>query len=214
MGNVPINLAGMPVKNVVFDAGGVLLEWNPPRVIAQMYPDPKIQAQIREFIFEHPDWHEFDRGTLTAETASAHFAKLSGRSAEEVRELLRATAESLRPIDGTIRLLEQLAAAGLHLYLLSNMPVSTYEILVKRHAFFEHFRHMVISGAILLLKPEPEIYQHLLETTGIEPAESVFIDDLPRNVIAARESGLHAIQFTSPEACRMELRAYLPDAGI
>jgi putative hydrolase of the HAD superfamily len=204
----------MAVKNVVFDAGGVLLEWNPPRIIADLYPDPQVQAQIRQYIFEHPDWHEFDRGTLTAETAPPHFSRLSGRSAQEVRDLLRITAESLTPIDGTIRLLEDLAAAHVNLYLLSNMPVSTYEILTKRHAFFDHFEHLVISGAILMLKPEPAIYKHLIETTGIVPAESVFIDDLQRNVIAARESGLHAIQFTTPEACRAELRAYLPHANL
>jgi HAD superfamily hydrolase (TIGR01509 family) len=204
----------MQVRNVVFDAGGVLLEWNPPRVIAQLYPDPQVQAQIREFIFEHPDWHEFDRGTLTAETAATHFSKLSGRGEDEVRELLRATAESLRPIDATIELLEDLALAHVNLYLLSNMPLSTFEILSKRHAFFSHFKHLVISGAILLLKPEPAIYKHLVEVTGIVPAESVFIDDLQRNVIAARECGLHAIQFTSPETCRAELRAYLPHANL
>jgi HAD superfamily hydrolase (TIGR01509 family) len=204
----------MPVKNVVFDVGGVLLEWNPPQVIAQMYPDPKVQAQIRQYIFEHPDWHEYDRGTLSADSAPTHFSRLSGRSEQEVRELLKATAESLRPIAGTMHLLDDLVAARVDLYLLSNMPVSTFEILSKRHTFFSHFKHLVISGAILMLKPEPAIYQHLVESTGIVPAESVFIDDLPRNVIAARESGLHAIQFTSPDACRAELRAYLPHANI
>jgi len=202
------------IKNVVFDAGGVLLEWNPPRVIAQLYPDPKVQAQIREFIFEHPDWHEFDRGTITAADAAAHFSRLSGRSPEEVTKLLRATAESLSPIDGTIRLLEDLAAARIKLFLLSNMPVSTFELLIERHSFFSHFTQLVISGAILLLKPEPAIYRHLVDTAGIAPAESVFIDDLTRNVIAARECGLHAIQFTTPEACRAELRAYLPNANL
>jgi len=202
------------IKNVVFDAGGVLLEWNPPRVIAELYPDPAVQAEIRERIFEHPDWHEFDRGTITEATAPAHFAKLSGRTLDEVRHLLRATAESLVPIDGTIRLLEDLAAGGVHLFLLSNMPESTYNILVKRHAFFAHFKQLVISGKILLLKPEAAIYKHLVEVTGIVPAESVFVDDLTRNVIAARESGLHAIQFTTPEACRAELRNYLPHVPL
>lgn len=202
------------IRNVVFDAGGVLLEWNPPRVVAELYPDPAVQAQIRESIFEHPDWHEFDRGSITEATAPGHFAELSGRTPDEIRELLRATAESLTPIDGTIRLLEDLAAGGVHLFLLSNMPESTYNILVKRHAFFAHFRHLVISGKILLLKPEPAIYKHLVEVTGIVPAESVFIDDLTRNVIAARESGLHAIQFTTPEACRAELRACLPHVPL
>lgn len=199
------------IKNVVFDAGGVLLEWNPPRVIAELYPDPAVQADIRQRIFEHPDWHEFDRGTITETSAPEHFAKLSGRQPDEVRHLLRVTAESLTPIDGTIRLLEDLAAGGVHLFLLSNMPESTYNLLVKRHAFFAHFKHLVISGKILMLKPEPAIYKHLVEVTGIVPSESVFIDDLTRNVIAARESGLHAIQFTTPEACRAELRTYLPN---
>jgi HAD superfamily hydrolase (TIGR01509 family) len=200
----------MAIRNVVVDAGGVLLEWDPPAIVARLYPDPATQARIRAQIFEHPDWHEFDRGTLTAQSAPAHFARLSGRSNEDVRALLRATAESLRPIDGTIRLLEELAAIGVNLFLLSNMPESTFDILVQRHAFFAHFKHLVISGKILLLKPEPAIYRHLVEATGIVPAESVFIDDLLRNVVAARESGLHAIQFTSPEACRGELRTYLP----
>lgn len=209
----PLPSWGM-IKNVVFDAGGVLLEWNPPRVIAEMYPDPAVQAQIRETIFEHPDWHEFDRGSLTESSAPEHFARLSGRTHDEVRALLRATAESLRPIDGTIRLLEDLAAGGVHLFLLSNMPESTFDILVKRHTFFSHFKHLVISGKILMLKPEPAIYKHLVETTGIVPSESVFVDDLVRNVIAARESGLHAIQFTSPDACRAALRTYLPHLGL
>src|SRR3954453_21848087 len=105
------------IRNVVFDAGGVLLEWNPPAVIARLYPDPAVQAEIRQYIFEHPDWHEYDRGTIPETSAAAHFADPSGRTPEEVRRLLRATAESLRPIDGTIRLLEELAAAGVHLYL-------------------------------------------------------------------------------------------------
>jgi putative hydrolase of the HAD superfamily len=202
------------IKNVVFDAGGVLLEWDPPSVIASIYPDPNVQAQLRQYMFEHPDWHEYDRGTLTEATASEHFAKLSGRSPDEVLSLLRLTAESLRPINGTIRLLEELAAGGVNLYLLSNMPESTYHVLIKRHDFFRHFKQLVISGKILMLKPEPAIYKHLVETTGIVPAESVFIDDLLRNVVAARESGLAAIQFTTPENCRAELRAYLPHLSL
>ena len=58
------------------------------------------------------------------------------------------------------------------------MPVSTFEYLIQQHQFFGHFKHLVISGAILLVKPEPAIYKHLVEQTGIVPAESVFIDDL------------------------------------
>ena len=195
----------MSIRNVVFDVGGVLLEWNPPAVIAGLYPDPAMQALIREQMFEHADWHEFDRGTLSYAAAVEHFAKTTGRSTEETRRLIDATRESLRPIEDTVRLVEQLAAAGVHLYLLSNMPVSTFEYLIQKHRFFSHFRHLVISGAILMVKPEPAIYKHLVEKTGIVPAESVFIDDLLKNVVAARECGFHAIHFSDPGDCRARL---------
>jgi len=200
----------MSIRNVVFDVGGVLLAWNPPAVIARLHPDPARQAELRKQIFEHADWHEFDRGSLSETAAVELFAGRSGLSADETRALMHAARDSLSPITGTIQLVDDLAAAGIHLYLLSNMPVSTFDYLVGRHAFFSHFKHLVISGKILLVKPEPAIYQHLVEQTGIVPAESVFIDDLPANVVAARECGLHAIQFRDPASCRQELRTYLP----
>jgi putative hydrolase of the HAD superfamily len=209
MGSDPI-IRAMDIRNVVFDVGGVLLDWNPAAVIARLHPDPALQAVVRQRMFEHADWHEFDRGTISYEAAPAHFARQTGLSAGQVRELIHATRESLAPIDGTVRLVEDLAASGVHLYLLSNMPVSTYEYLVTQHAFFAHFKHLVISGAILLAKPDAAIYHHLVDKTGIVPAQSVFIDDLPRNVAAARDCGLHAIQFRDPASCRQELRTYLP----
>ena len=202
------------IQNVVFDMGGVLLEWNPPAVIARLHPDPATQATIREQMFEHADWHDFDRGTLTYDDAILHFAKQTGLTQEETRALIHSTRESLKPIEGTVRLLEQLASAGVHTYLLSNMPVSTYDYLVQRHAFFSHFKDLVISGAILLIKPDPAIFKHLVQQTGIAPAESVFIDDLLKNVIAARECGFHAIQFTDSESCRRQLGAYLPRLSL
>jgi epoxide hydrolase-like predicted phosphatase len=202
------------IKNVVFDAGGVLLQWSPPEVIARLHPDPAVQARIRQQMFEHADWHEFDRGGLSEADAIEHFAKQTSLSTDETRTLIHATRDSLVPIEGTMRLVEDLVAAGIHLYLLSNMPVSTFEYLVGRYRFFSHFKELVISGAILLVKPDAAIYKHLVARTGIVPSESVFIDDLLKNIIAARECGLHAIQFRDPESCRRELRSYLPGAGL
>ncbi len=203
----------MAVRNVVFDVGQVLLEWNPAAVIARLHADAATQAVIRREMFEHADWHEFDRGGLAYDEAIAHFANTTGLTTAQTRELIDTTRDSLAPIPGSIRLVEDLARAGVHLYLLSNMPASTYDFLVRKHAFFSHFRYLVISGQILLIKPDPAIYQHLVEKTGIVPAESVFIDDLPKNIAAARGCGFHAIQFRDAESCRQELRAYLPHLG-
>jgi HAD superfamily hydrolase (TIGR01509 family) len=203
-----------PVRNVIFDVGGVLLEWDPPAFIAKLHPDAATAALIRQQIFEHPDWHEFDRGAIDVNQAIDVFGSRAGLTPDQMRELLRTANAALRPIAGTVQLLDDLAAANVPLYLLSNMPVSTYEYLVEQHTFFRHFRHLVISGAILMIKPQPAIYKHLVETTGIVPAESVFIDDLLKNVIAARECGLHAIQFRGPDDCRAQLRTYLPHANL
>ena len=204
----------MPIRNVVFDVGGVLLQWDPPAFIAKVAPDPAQQALIRREIFEHPEWHEFDRGTIDVARAVTQFGQRAGLTPDQMRALLQAANESLHPIAGTVQLVEDLVSAGVHLYVLSNMPVSTYEYLTRRHAFFGHFRELVISGAILMIKPEPAIYKHLIDKTGIVPGESVFLDDLLKNVIAARECGLHAIQFKGPDAARAELRAYLPNANL
>jgi putative hydrolase of the HAD superfamily len=204
----------MPINNVIFDVGQVLLEWNPAATISRLHPDPARQAVIRRQMFEHADWHEFDRGGLSYEAAIAHFANATGLSTAQTRELIHATRESLAPIPGSIRLVEDLAAAGVHLYLLSNMPASTFDYLVQQHRFFSYFKYLVISGQILLIKPDPAIFGHLVEKTGIVPAESVFIDDIQANVAAARGCGLHAIQFRDPESCRAELRTYLPAAGL
>ena len=202
------------IQNVVFDVGQVLLEWNPAATVAKLHPDPAVQAVIRREMFEHADWHEFDRGGLSFDDAITHFAKSTGLDPEQTRALILATRESLTPIPGTLRLVEDLARAGVHLYLLSNMPASTFDYLVQRHAFFSRFKYLVISGQILLIKPDPAIFEHLVEKTGIVPAESVFIDDIEKNVLAARGCGLHAIQFRDADSCRAELRTYLPHAGL
>jgi HAD superfamily hydrolase (TIGR01509 family) len=204
----------MPIRNVVFDVGEVLLRWNPRATVAALHPDPTTQSMICRHMFEHDDWHEFDRGGLSFEAAVAHFAGTTGLSHEQTRALIHATRESLTPIPGTLELLDQLASAGVKLYLLSNMPESTYEFLSRRFDFFGRFHDLVISGKILLAKPDPAIFRHLFAKTGITPAESVFLDDLPRNVAAARDCGMHAIQFRDPASCRAELRTYLPDAGL
>lgn len=213
MGPLTSLSGAMAIQNVVFDVGQVLLEWNPAAVVARLHPDTATQAVIRRQMFEHADWHEFDRGGLGYDDAIRHFANTTGLSAEQTRGLIDATRESLVPIPGSIRLVEDLARAGVHLYLLSNMPASTFDYLVQKHRFFSYFKYLVISGQILLIKPDPAIFEHLVGRTGIVPAESVFIDDLPKNIAAARGCGFHAIQFQDPESCRRELRAYLPQLG-
>ena len=102
----------MTIRNVVFDVGGVLLTWNPPSVIARLYPDAATQAVIRQQMFEHADWHEFDRGALSYEVAIQHFAKQTGRSPDETRALIHATRVAVTGRTQSPGLFEVLAWLG------------------------------------------------------------------------------------------------------
>jgi len=108
-----------------------------------------------------------------------------------------------------VALLRELRARGLKLYGLSNMSATIFAYLDGRHDFFKIFDGIVVSAAVKLLKPEPAIYEHLRERFELNFAESVFIDDLERNVDSARRVGLRAIQFTSTDQVRRELAALL-----
>jgi putative hydrolase of the HAD superfamily len=85
------------------------------------------------------------------------------------------------------------------------MSASIFAYLEGRHEFFALFDGIVVSAAVKLVKPEPGIYEHLRERFALDFAESVFIDDLPRNVEAARRLGLPAIRFETTEQVRTEL---------
>ena len=123
--------------------------------------------------------------------------------------LLATVRESLKPIESTVALLGELRGRGYTLYGLSNMSEPLFAHLQSRHDFFGLFDGIVVSAAVKLVKPDPAIYEHLRDRFEIDFAESVFIDDLPRNIESARRLGLAAIQFRSPEQVREELATLL-----
>ena len=109
----------------------------------------------------------------------------------------------------SIELATRLRRRGLKLYALSNISKAMFRHLELRYEFFGLFDGIVISAAINLMKPDPKIYEHLVERFSIRPDETVFIDDMPRNVESARRLGIAAIQFESVEQCSRELEALL-----
>jgi len=113
------------------------------------------------------------------------------------------------PIEPTVALLRELRERGLRLYGLSNMSESIFAYLYARHDFFKLLDGIVVSAAVKFLKPEPEIYQHLRDRFALDFAESVFIDDLARNVESARRLGLPAIRFETTEQVRRDLAPLL-----
>ncbi len=197
------------IRNIIFDLGGVLLNWRPQEIVDGFYVDPDLRDAARRHALQHSDWLEMDRGMLDEETAIQRFAIRMGRPVAEVSALLDHVKASLTPIPRSIDLARGLRERGLSLYVLSNMSVATFHYLQTRHAFFDLFDGIVISEIVRMIKPEAEIFVHMAEHYGLAYSETVFIDDHPPNADAARRLGLSAILFHNPEQCERELEGLL-----
>jgi HAD superfamily hydrolase (TIGR01509 family) len=202
-----------PVRNVVFDFGGVLVRWEPEAIINGFYADEPSRALVRDAVIRHPDWVDIDRGILSESTAIERFAARMDRPAADMRALMQHIKDSLTPLPDSIALLEELAQRGVPLYGLSNMSAPIFALLKSRHGHWDRFRGIVVSGEIGLVKPDPEIFHHLAKRYGLVPAETVFIDDHLPNIESARRLGFHTIHFVNAEQCRRELDGHLPRQG-
>ena len=192
------------VRNVIFDLGGVVLDWNPDHIVSRFQPVLELRASLKAALFG-PDWRLFDRGTLTESELIERLESGVGRPKQEVMAILDAVRDSLVEKPETVKLIRALQAQGTPLYCLSNMPAAIYTHLRRRHNFWDAFSGIVISGEVKMMKPEPAVFQHLLDTFNLRAEESVFIDDVLANIDSAKQMGLHTIWFKDAAQCRREL---------
>jgi putative hydrolase of the HAD superfamily len=201
------------VRNVIFDLGGVVLEWNPDHIVSRFQPVPELRASLKAALFGHADWRLFDRGTLTESELIERLQLRVGATREEVQAILDGIRDSLVEKPETVKLMRALQGQGTPLYCLSNMPATVYTHLRQRHNFWDAFSGIVISGEVQMMKPEPEVFMHLLATFNLPPEECVFIDDVLANIESAKQVGLHTIWFKDAAQCRRELEQILVPAA-
>jgi putative hydrolase of the HAD superfamily len=197
------------VRNVIFDFGGVLVTWRPQEIIDSFYSDPTLRESLRAHAFQHDDWLEMDRGTLDEAAVVRRSAARMRRPVAELNAMFDHLRAALVPIAPTVALVEELRGRGYKLYGLSNMSETIFAYLKSRYSFFALFDGIVVSAAVKHLKPEPGIYEQLRAHHGLDFAESVFLDDMPQNVEAARRLGLRAIRVETPEQARRDLTTLL-----
>jgi 2-haloacid dehalogenase len=200
---------GEVVKTVVFDVGGVLLQWDPLLVYRQLIADP---AELDWFLTEvcSPAWNsELDAGRSFDE-ACDELAERFPDHAELVHAWKRQDEMVAGEVPGTADLVQQLRAHGVPLYLLTNMPA---EVFASRRATFPVlglFEGAIVSGEEGVLKPSREIFDRLRDRFGVDPAESLFIDDGQINVDGAGAAGFHTHRFTDAAS----LAGVLVDYGL
>jgi putative hydrolase of the HAD superfamily len=192
-------------RALVFDVGGVIVRWQPDELMRQCFPshaaDAAGIARTKALVFESHsldgDWAAFDRGAIEPEALAAQIARRSGLPRDSVLALIDAIPEHLQPMPARVALLDRLRDTGQRLALLSNMPRRYADHLEARHDCFGWFEHRAWSGRLGLVKPERAVFDHLQHLLGIDdPSQSLFIDDHPGNVAAARSYGWGALLFS------------------
>jgi 2-haloacid dehalogenase len=198
---------------VVFDLGGVLIDWDPRHLYRELFEDPdEMESFLAEVTTAEWNSHQ-DAGRPWAEAIEVLAAEHPERR-ELIEAFHRRWPEMLAgEIAGTVDVLAELRAAGVRLVALSNWSAEMFPFARERFDFLAWFEGIVISGEVGVNKPDPRIFEHLLERFGIEAAAALFIDDSPANVDAATAFGFCAIQFTDATALRHELArlGVLPD---
>jgi 2-haloacid dehalogenase len=198
------------IEAVVFDIGGVLLDWNPRYLYRELFDD---EAAMERFLAEvcTMEWHRAnDLGVPYAHSCAA-LAERHPEQADLIWAWGRRTEEMIGgPIDGTVEVLRELLAAGVLCYALTNMEAETYPLRREGYEFMRWFQGTVVSSHERVAKPDPEIFHRLLERFGLSAATTLLIDDSQVNVDAARALGIQALRFESPD----QVRAHLARAGL
>jgi putative hydrolase of the HAD superfamily len=192
--------------NIVFDLGGVVVAYDRDGLLEELYPDPAHRDVMLSGINQHLNWLEMDRGTLPQSEAIVRAAERCGVPASDFARFMERMAVGWRPIPETVELLHRLHADGHALFCLSNMHPESTEFLTRSFDFWKVFTGQVISCRVGLCKPEPAIYAHLLGHHRLAAAETIFIDDLETNLVAAASFGIRTIRFEDTAQCVAALR--------
>jgi 2-haloacid dehalogenase len=196
-----------PIEAVVFDLGGVLLDWNPRHLYRKLIAD---ETEMEWFLAEvcSPAWHApHDRGVSTA-SSCAELASGHPELSELIWAWSRRSEEMISGVDaGSVEVLREVRASGLPCYALTNMEAETYPLRLERFPFLGWFDGTVVSGLEGVAKPEPAIFIRLLDRFGLTPNTTLMIDDMKENLETAGKLGMQTIQFRSSRQLREELEA-------
>lgn len=196
------------IDAVVFDVGNVLIEWDPRQLYRRVFthddgtPD---EAKVAWFLAEvcPPEWNiEQDRGRSIADAE----AEALGRHPDmgpAIRSFYgRFQTMIPGPIPGTVAILEALKSAAFPVHGLTNFGAETFPMARSRFGFLNAFDIVVVSGEEGVIKPDPRIYEILIERAGLSPARTAFVDDSPRNIEAAQKLGFHGHLFEGADGFR------------
>lgn len=197
----------MPINTIIFDLGGVLLDWNPMYVYKNYFDsDEKLNYFFSNICT--PDWNEEqDAGRSIVEATQLRVAEFPEWE-QAIRDYYGRWTEMLQgPLPETVALFKQLKETGRYnIYALTNWQASLFEIALVRYNFLHWFDGRVVSGEEKTRKPYPEFYNRLLDRYSVNPSEAIFIDDNLRNIQGGEAVGIKGIHFKDAGQLKKELK--------
>lgn len=202
-----VNQKNTEIKNIIFDFGGVVMDWN-PRYFFKSYfnDDEKMEFFLKNIA--HDEWNaEQDRGRSLHEATEIQ-VKLHLDWEKEIRAYYDNWTTMLRSdIPENVEVLRKLEYSKYELFGLTNWSAETFPYALDNYDFFEIFKgKIVVSGTEKLIKPDPKIWKVLLERYHIEAPESVFIDDNVKNIEVAKQLGFQIVHITENTNLEQELK--------
>ena len=177
------------IKNIIFDMGGVLIDYNPEKALYSMFDKDTADILLKE-IFRNPLWSDKDRGIVFPEDIMRiKKDKIPAEIYEKVCSMVENFYPYMPPFEKMYDFIKQLKENGYGIYLLSNASSDFHE---RRSGIpaLSLFDGVIISADYKLLKPEKEIYETLYKTFSLIPEECFFIDDVQKNIDGAKSTGM------------------------
>lgn len=192
---------------VIFDFGGVLIDWNPRYLYRKLFngDDQAAERFLQEIDFF--EWNQQQDAGRSFKEAVDEACRRYPHHCELIRAYDERYDESISgPIWPTVEILREVKQAGFPVYALSNWPDEKWQQTRPKFEFFNWFDDIVISGEVRLAKPDPAIFRLLLERIGSPPEACIYIDDASHNIAVADRLGFQSIHYTSPDKLEEDLQ--------
>lgn len=195
------------ITTVIFDIGNVLVEFSWRKHYELMGYDEAMIERLAKATVRNPGWNEYDRGVLSEEETIQGFVDSDPEIEDDIRRALKNIRTMIKRCDYAIPWIQDLKEKGYRCLYLSNFSHKAETECAEALDFIPYMDGGILSYRDKVIKPQPEIYDLLIERYQLVPEECVFLDDTLPNVEAARKAGMHAIHFKNREQALEELKA-------
>ncbi len=187
------------IKNIIFDIGGVLLEYNPKTYLDTLNIEELKRKEINNIIFHSTKWKDCLNGIIDNQQLIEILTKENPKYENEINQILDKNnlKYMLPPKTETIEYYKKLKHKGYKIYLCSNITEDTYKYIYNEYEIIQEADGSVFSCFEGVSKPNIEIYKRLVNKYKLDIEESILIDDTKRNIISANEFGLKSILFNN-----------------